>query len=185
MFNLAWWIFSTTDSPQFPCSFHYYFLYVLLHREWYHLCQLKAMLSQLQQRGTHSTGLLISLPAQPDRPILPWPHSSISQLGEKPGFSIALYQKKTFDPEHKQDRYHTKGGHLFLCLLVLEDKTRKRSFQHGKSLGSKVFLGLLLKDSNHPFLGKLFLLFCMDSAYDTRWLKRDFDTKPCHKCRHW
>ena len=75
------------------------------------------MLSQLQQRGTHSTGLLISLPAQPDRPILPWPHSSISQLGEKPGFSIALYQKKTFDPEHKQDRYYQRRASVFMSFL--------------------------------------------------------------------
>ena len=98
------------------------------------------MLSQLQQRGTHSTGLLISLPRQPDRPILPWPHSSISQLGEKPGFSIALYQKKTFDPEHKQDRYYQRRASVFMSFL--KERQENDPF-HRENHFPRFLLGLL------------------------------------------
>ena len=81
-------------------------------------------------RYERRAALLSARPRQPDQPILPWPHFYYYKPTRgKPGFSIALYQKRLWILNTNRDPYDRKRASVFMSLLFLDDGKR-RTLEH-------------------------------------------------------
>ena len=104
--------------------------YSTIHREWYHLCQLKAMLSPPTKRettttkeATHATSAalrcfqLLGLDSLISRYFHGHTSTTIKPTRGKPGFSIALYQKRLSILNTNRDPYDRKRASVFMSTI--------------------------------------------------------------------